>query len=278
MAMHNPQVPETLDGWCALHQMFRIDWKGWRALEASRRRPISEAAADLLGALEGRADGPSALVNLLGHKGDLMLIHFRRGFEELSEAELQVARLELHDHLIPTTSYVSVVELGMYEMTAKLHRELKEKGLEPGSDPFVAAVAEEMERQKERVAGRLYGEIPRRRHVCFYPMNKRRGEAKNWYSAPFEKRAAMMREHGLIGRQYAGQVTQIISGSIGFDDWEWGVDLFADDPKVFKQLIYEMRFDEASADYAEFGPFYVGLRFSARELPRLLEGRVPQLS
>ena len=94
-------------------------------------------------------------------------------------------------------------------------------------------------------------------------------------SVPFEKRAAMMREHGLIGRGYSGKVVQIISGSIGLDDWEWGVDLFAEDPVVFKKLIYEMRFDEASADYAEFGPFYVGLRLPAADLPRLLEGRFP---
>ena len=108
-------------------------------------------------------------------------------------------------------------------------------------------------------------------------MNKRRGEHKNWYAETVEDRARMMLEHGKIGRHYAGQVTQIISGAIGFDDWEWGVDLFADDPVVFKKLIYEMRFDEASAWYAEFGPFYVGLQFSPSELPRYLEGEVPAL-
>jgi chlorite dismutase len=109
-------------------------------------------------------------------------------------------------------------------------------------------------------------------------MNKRRGEDKNWYRIPFAERAEMMREHGIIGRHYAGSVTQIISGSIGFDDWEWGVDLFADDPLVFKKLIYEMRFDRASAEFAEFGPFYVGLQFDATELPALLEGRQPALA
>ena len=150
----------------------------------------------------------------------------------------------------------------MYEMTAKLHGELAGRGLDAGTDAFDQAFAEEMAAQAKRVGSRLFLELPRRRHVCFYPMNKRRGEDKNWYSAPFEDRAAMMREHGHIGRKYAGRVTQIISGSIGFDDWEWGVDLFADDPAVFKQLIYEMRFDRASADYAEFGPFAVGLQFA----------------
>ena len=134
-----------------------------------------------------------------------------------------------------------------------------------------------METQRERVQNRLFIEVPPRRYVCFYPMNKRRGEALNWYSEPFERRAPMMREHGMIGRHYAGKVTQIISGSIGYDDWEWGVDLFADDPLVFKKLIYEMRFDEASAKFAEFGPFYTGLQFSPSQLGALLAGQVPAL-
>jgi chlorite dismutase len=103
-------------------------------------------------------------------------------------------------------------------------------------------------------------------------MNKRRGETQNWYSETFERRASMMREHGMIGRHYSGKVTQVISGSIGYDDWEWGVDLFAQDPLVFKKLIYEMRFDEASAKFAEFGPFYTGLQFDPAQLSSLLAG------
>ena len=275
--MHNPQVPETLDGWSALHQMFRIDWTQIKLLEEVERYQIFDEAASFFSALESRKDGASALVQLLGHKGDLMLIHFRNTFEELASTQLKLAHTRLHDYLVPTTSYVSVVELGMYEMTAKVHQELKARSLEAGSEVFETAFDEKMNEQRARVVNRLFLEFPKRRAVCFYPMNKRRGEVKNWYSVPFDKRAAMMREHGLIGRQYAGQVNQIISGSIGYDDWEWGVDLFADDPLVFKKLIYEMRFDEASAAYAEFGPFYVGLQFSALELPKMLEGETPDL-
>ncbi|HET7007917.1 MAG TPA: chlorite dismutase family protein, partial [Candidatus Binatia bacterium] len=118
-------------------------------------------------------------------------------------------------------------------------------------------------------------EIPARRYLCFYPMNKYRGEAKNWYSEPIGSRQRMMRDHGMIGRHYAGRVTQIISGSIGFDDWEWGVDLFADDPLVFKKLVYEMRFDEASAVYGLFGSFFVGLRFPVNQLQVFLGGKTP---
>jgi peroxiredoxin len=109
-------------------------------------------------------------------------------------------------------------------------------------------------------------------------MNKFRGEARNWYSEPIGERQRMMREHGMIGRHYAGRVNQIISGSIGFDDWEWGVDLFADDPLVFKKLVYEMRFDEASAVYGLFGTFYVGLRFAAGQLASLFDGKAPSFT
>jgi chlorite dismutase len=273
--MTGPIVPATLDGWSLLHQAFRLRWPALRTLSASERTTL---ASELARALELPADqGQTAFVQLLGHKGDLLLIHARRDFDALSQAQLHVASAGLFDYLEPTFSYVSIVELGMYEMTAKLHGEIAGRGLEPGTEPFEQAFATEMATQAKRVASRLFLELPRRRHVCFYPMNKKRGESKNWYSAAFDDRAAMMREHGHIGRKYAGKVTQIISGSIGFDDWEWGVDLFADDPAVFKQLIYEMRFDRASADYAEFGDFAVGLQFSRAELSVLLEGRTPAL-
>jgi chlorite dismutase len=273
--MHDPKVPETLEGWSVLHQMFRIRWAGWQALPASDRAARAAEAAQTLAGMRRAAEGTTVPVTLLGHKGDLMLLHFRRSFEDLQAAQVAVARLGLAPFLEPTTSFVSVVELGMYEMTAQIHGRLVERGLEPGSDEFEGAFDVEMDEQRRRVLSRLFVEVPARRHVCFYPMNKRRGEHKNWYAEPVEDRARMMLEHGKIGRHYAGQVTQVISGSIGFDDWEWGVDLFADDPVVFKKLVYEMRFDEASAWYAEFGPFYVGLQFSPSELPKYLEGEVP---
>ena len=147
--------------------------------------------------------------------------------------------------------------------------------MQPETEGFDRAFNEELEVQRQRVMSRLFLDLPAARYVCFYPMNKRRGEVVNWYSESFERRASMMREHGMIGRHYSGKVTQVISGSIGFDDWEWGVDLFAQDPLVFKKLIYEMRFDEASAKFAEFGPFYVGLQFAPPQLAAYLGGRVP---
>jgi hydrogen peroxide-dependent heme synthase len=276
--MHDPRVPETLEGWSVLHQMFRIRWSYWTALDAAERHRVASEAAERLAGMQLGELGGTALVTLLGHKGDLMLIHHRRSFEGLQEAQLAVARLGLGRFMEASSSYVSVVELGMYEMTGQVHKRLQDKGLKQGSEPYETAFDEEMQEQQKRVYGRLFQEIPARRYVSFYPMNKRRGEDKNWYAAPFEERARMMRDHGHIGRRYAGQVSQIISGSIGFDDWEWGVDLYADDPLVFKKLVYELRFDESTSWYGEFGPFYAGLQFSADELPRYLEGAVPALT
>ncbi len=275
--MHDPRVPETLEGWSVLHQMFRIRFTELSRLAAPERGRLAAEAASALQAMQRGSEGTSVPVTLIGHKGDLMLIHMRRGWDALQSAQLAVARLGLHAYLEPTSSFVSMVELAMYEMTMQIHKRLGERGLRSGSEEFERAFDSEMDEQRTRVSGRLYAEPPARRHVCFYPMNKRRGEHRNWYAEPMEARARMMLDHGRIGRQYAGQVTQIISGSTGFDDWEWGVDLFADDPLVFKRLIYEMRFDEASAWYAEFGPFYVGLQFSPSELPKYLEGELPLL-
>jgi peroxiredoxin len=273
--MHNPLVPESLEGWSVLHLMYRVRWD---RLRGTVPEDLQRLAGEVAHAIAVPDAGSTALVQMLGHKADLMFIGFRRGFEQLAQLQLAVSRTQLaSSYLDATTSYVSIVELGMYEMTAKIHEQLG-AALKPGSDEFNRAFDAEMETQRQRVMGRLFIEMPRARYVCFYPMNKRRGETVNWYSETFERRASMMREHGMIGRHYSGKVTQVISGSIGYDDWEWGVDLFASDPLVFKKLIYEMRFDEASAKFAEFGPFYTGLQFDATQLATFLSGAVPTLT
>jgi peroxiredoxin len=266
-----PPVPLTVEGASVLHQMMRFRRAAWRALPAGERAGILEEAAAALGAMERPSDGrQSALYSLLGHKGDLMLVHFRRGFEELNRAQLEIARLRLSDFLEPAASYLSVVELGLYESTSKVYGALAARGVEPHTEEWNQEIESVLARQRQAMAPRLWPEIPAAKYICFYPMDRRRGESANWYRESMASRQRLMHEHGMIGRRYAGEVRQIITGSIGFDDWEWGVDLFAEDPLVFKKLIYEMRFDEVSAIYALFGTFYVGLRVSEAELPALL--------
>ena len=271
MTPETPAVPLTVEGASVLHQMMRFRWPAWRALSAESRGEILEEAARALAAWE-RSDGgrQSAVYSLLGHKGDLLFLHFRRSFEELNQAQLELARLRFGDYLEPAASYLSVIELGLYESTAKVYGGLAAKGVEPHSDEWNQEIEAVLARQRQAMAPRLWPEIPDAKYLCFYPMDRRRGESVNWYQVPMADRQRLMHEHGLVGRRYAGEVRQIITGSIGFDDWEWGVDLFADDPLVFKKLIYEMRFDEVSAVYALFGAFYVGLRLPAAELGGML--------
>lgn len=273
-----PAAPLTLEGAAVLHQMMRFRRAGWRVLAAGEQAEIAAEAAARLEAMERNESGQSAVYSLIGHKGDLLFLHFRPTFDELHRAELELAGLRLSDFLEPATSYLSVVELGLYDSTVRLWTSLAEKGVEPHSAEWNTEVESVLAMQRKAMHSRLYPGIPENRYICFYPMDRRRGEEKNFYRLPITERQRMMREHGLIGRRYADDVQQIITGSMGFDDWEWGVDLFTDDPMVFKKLIYEMRFDKVSAEYALFGSFYVGVRCPASRLGGLLAGELPERS
>jgi chlorite dismutase len=272
-----PPVPLTLEGSFLLHQFFRFDWKAWRSRPEGEREKIAAEALELLNRLERKsAHGAiqTALFSQIGHKGDLVLIHFRDSLEALNQVELDLAQTELYDFLDLRHSYVSVVELGLYESTRKTYEAASAKGFAEFSPEWTAEVAATLARQSAAMAPRLFPAVPEARYLCFYPMDRKRGEQANWYTVPFAERQRMMHEHGLIGRRYGDVVKQIISGSIGMDDWEWGVDLFADDPVVFKKLIYEMRFDEVSAVYALFGQFYISVRLPIEKLGGWLSGKL----
>ena len=270
-----PPVPLTLEGSSLLHQFFRFDWKTWRATAKADQKRIAASAVEALKSLERanpNAPVQTALFSQLGHKGDLFLIHFRDSLEALNQVELDLAQIELSNYLTPVHSYVSVVELGLYESTRKTYEAAGAKGFEQHSPEWNAEIAASLQRGSAAMAPRLFPAVPEAKYLCFYPMDRKRGEQVNWYTVPFADRQRMMHEHGLIGRRYGDVVRQIISGSIGMDDWEWGVDLFAEDPVVFKKLIYEMRFDEVSAVYALFGQFYIGVRLPMDKLGDWLNG------
>ena len=180
--------------------------------------------------------GAHAFYTVIGQKADFMLMTLRPTMDELQELETEFNKLAIADFTIPAYSYLSVVELSNY----------------------LAGDSDEDPYQNPHVRGRLYPELQRSQYICFYPMDKKRDGEDNWYMLDMDKRKELMRSHGLIGRSYAGKVKQIISGSVGFDDFEWGVTLFSDDVLQFKKLVYEMRFDEVSARYGEFGSFFVG--------------------
>lgn len=249
------RAPETLEGWWVLHDFRRLDWARWKALPDDERTAAAREAAEFMAAAAEARDaqeGASGLYRVLGHKADLLFLHLRPDIGQLSALEDAFARTRLNDFMVRTTSYLSVVEVSFYSAGE--------------------GEAEQM-RENPHVQRRLRPVLPAVRSVCFYPMSKKREGADNWYWEDFDRRREMMRDHGMIGRGYADRVTQLISGSTGLDDWEWGVTLFSDDPVNFKKIVYEMRFDEASARFGLFGPFYVGLRREPSELIDWLVGR-----
>src|ERR1039457_985714 len=193
-----PATPLALEGFAVLHQMFRIRRASWRGLNAdAQNRAIVEATA-LFNQMQRREDGESGVFSQLGHKGDLMLVHFRRTFDELNQAEVEIANLELADYLEPTTSYLSAIELGLYEASVALYRDLVAKNIEPHSNDWNAAIEAELERQREKVAPRLSPKVPPRRYLCFYPMDKKREGDDNWYRVDIERRRDLMRDHGMV--------------------------------------------------------------------------------
>ena len=272
-----PPVPLTLEGSSVLHQFFQFDWKAWRTCADGERREIVAEATTALKKLERKSDEATvqtAVFSELGHKGDLILIHFRESFEALNQVELDLAQTRFYDYLTIKHSYVSVVELGLYESSRKTYEAASEKGFAEHTPEWDAEVAASLERAAGAMASRIYPTFPDTKYMCFYPMDRKRDPNANWYTVPFAARQRMMHLHGMIGRRYGDVVKQIISGSIGMDDWEWGVDLFSEDPVNFKKLIYEMRFDEVSAVYALFGQFFLGVRLPVEKLGDWVNGKL----
>lgn len=229
----------TLDGWYALHDLRTMDWNSWKLISEEERQTIVEEFQTFLKKLQKSHDdktGSHAFYTVLGQKADFILMILRPTIDELQELEIEFNKLAIADFTLPAYSYVSVVELSNYLAG------------ESDEDPY----------ENPYVRGRLYPDLPRSQYICFYPMNKKRDGEDNWFMLDMDTRRKLMYEHGKIGRSYAGKIQQIITGSSGLDDFEWGVTLFSDDALQFKKIIYEMRFDETSARYGDFGSFFVG--------------------
>lgn len=233
------QAAETLDGWYSLHLFYAVDWASLRLVPEEDRQEMVNAFHYFIKEHEHvrtTREGDHAIYNITGQKADILLWFLRPEMKTLNEIETALSKLRIADYLIPTYSYVSVIELSNY----------------------LAGQSDEDPYENPHVKARLYPELPHSEYICFYPMDKRRNETYNWYMLSMEDRQKLMYAHGMIGRKYAGIIKQFITGSVGFDDFEWGVTLFADDVLQFKKIVYEMRFDETTARYGEFGSFYVG--------------------
>jgi chlorite dismutase len=260
--MDRRRPPRTEEGWYVLHDFRAIDWDAWRDAPERRRSEAIEDGIDYLESCEGVDDAPegeSATFAVLGHKADLLVLHLRPTLSDIDTLERRFEQTALAEFTERADSYLSVTEVSGY---------MSEDYFEDGetADDGIA----------QYIESRLKPDLPDSDFLSFYPMSKRRGPDHNWYELPFDERADYLANHGEIGKDYAGRVTQIISGSIGLDDFEWGITLFGDDPTDVKELLYEMRFDPSSSRFAEFGRFLSARRFPPADLEAFLAGeRVP---
>ena len=259
--------PETLEGWYALHQIFRVSKQ---SIDPARlERMATGALTGLNKSRTGKrskartesSEGWSCMARLIGSSSDVMAIHFRESLDAIASAQDALRKTELGKVVECIYSFLSVTEAGLYHITAQLARAAEARGGQVGDAEYTRTLAGRAtaERESQQVKRRLYPELPANMpYVCFYPMSKRRDASQNWYTLTLDERSRLMQAHGITGRRYSGKVQQVITGAIGLDAWEWGVTLFAQDPLDFKKLVTDMRFDEVSAKYAEFGDFYVG--------------------
>ena len=259
--------PETTEGWYVLHQVMAWDRPALRGMATPALPGLRSRAAEVLNGLATpESGGWSAVVPLIGSSADVMLVHFRATLDDIGAAQRELGKIALFDALKPVYSFLSVTEAGLYHASAQLERDAMARGGQVGDEPHRTEMDKRVaaERANPHVHRRLFptqpAEMP---YVCFYPMSKRRAVGQNWYALPLEERSRLMMAHGMTGRAYAGRVVQVISGAIGLDAWEWGVTLFASDPMTFKKIVTDMRFDEVSAEYAEFADFYVGKLISS---------------
>lgn len=245
------EAVETMDGWYCLHDMRSIDWTAWKGASSEKRQSAIKEFEGLLTAweaVEAAENGSHVVYKVIGQKADLMFMFLRPTMEEISDLETAINKSTFAEFLLPAHSFVSVIELSKYQP--------QKAGIDPETLPETQA--------------RLRPILPKWNHISFYPMDRRRHGDENWYTLEKSERGKMLYEHSKTGRKYANKIKQFITGSTGFDDWEWGVTLFANDVLQLKKIVYEMRYDIASSKYGEFGEFFIGNHLPKEDLATYL--------
>jgi chlorite dismutase len=269
------QGPSPSDpGWPVLHLYQRIDRSRWQALPEPERRAGVEEFVALLSRWSGEEALQLVPLGVIG-KADVGLLAVHPDLVRVQRLTQELAATRLGACLETVYSFLSISEVSEYMSTAGDHARklIDEQGLAPDSPEFQQQVSGFAKRMATYADARVHPQLPGAEYpvVCFYPMAKARGEDRNWYALSFEERKRLMGQHADSGRRYAGRVTQLVTSATGIDDWEWGVTLFSRDLKSLRDIVYEMRYDEGSALYGQFGAFYVGVRFAPAELGETLQ-------
>ena len=262
-----PLVPR--EGWHVMHLFYHVDHSQWSLLDEEDRRAAKTRLAKLVQEIRSTEDTHLLIFAIATPKADIGFMLLTPDLQVANAFEKQLTLSLGPDVLSPAYSYLSQTESSEYTTTSEQYAEetLKgERGLSPDSPEFAAGMKEFDERMAHYLKHRLYPVLPDWPAICFYPMSKRRTGADNWYSLSFEERKKLMAGHARTGRTYSGRILQLITGSTGLDEYEWGVTLLAKDTIDIKSIVYEMRFDEVSARYADFGDFYIGMQLPLSEL------------
>ncbi|MBI3414858.1 MAG: heme-dependent peroxidase [Verrucomicrobia bacterium] len=251
-----------------MHLFYRIDRVRWSQLSAEKSTDTRTRLEALCAANSAASHPRLTTFANVGGKADLVFMLFAADLVQLGRMHRDLENCFPPGTIEKVYSFLSVTELPDYVSTDEDHQQMlaRTEKLEPGSEAFTKRLAELRAKQAEYEQYRLYPELPDWELMAFYPMNKRRAGADNWYSLDFATRKKLMGGHARVGRKFTGRISQLITGSTGIDDWEWGVTLMAHQADALKEIVYEMRFDEVSARYGEFGPFYVNLRLTPAQL------------
>ncbi len=263
----SPLVPR--EGWHVMHLFYQVDHAQWSLLDRDDQRAAKTRLTELVQQIRSTPDTHLLVFAVATPKADIGFMLLTPDLQVANAYEKQLTLSLGPEILSPVYSYLSQTERSEYTTTPEQYAEetLKgERGLDEASPEFAEAMKEFEERMDHYLQHRLYPVLPDWPAICFYPMTKRRDGKDNWYSLPFEERKKLMGGHARTGRAYAGRILQLITGSTGLDDFEWGVTLLAKDTIDIKSIVYEMRFDEVSARYGEFGDFYIGMQLPLAEL------------
>ena len=264
-----PLVPR--EGWHVMHLFYQVDHAQWALFSEEEKRHAKTHLTGLVQEIRATADTQLLSFSIASPKADLGFVLLTPDLHVANAFEKQLSLSLGPEILSPVYSYFSLTESSEYTPTREQHIAetlIAEKGLTADTPEFAAALAEFEARNAHYLKFRLYPTLPDWPVSCFYPMSKRRSGGDNWYSLDFEARRALMAGHARVGRTYAGRILQLITGSTGLDEYEWGVTLLAKNTSDVKAIVYEMRFDEVSARYADFGDFYIGMQLPLDQLFR----------
>lgn len=272
-AAESPAIPPLVphEGWNVLHLFFHVDQGVWAALTPDEQRQRKTRFCELVQTVRAHPKTQLLTFSMLTSKSDLGFMLLTPDLHDGNRFEKQLAVALGPEVLVPAYSYLSMTEWTEYVQTEDEFKQqlVEREKLEEGSETYLKRIEEWKAHMKKYYQDRLYPNMPDWQIFCFYPMSKRRGtDDQNWYALSFHERRQLMQGHARVGRTWAGKVRQLVTGSTGLDTHEWGVTLFAHDLHHIRGIVYEMRFDEVSNRFAEFGDFFIGIQLPVDELLR----------